>query len=157
MSSFAKFVPPPTFLTMPCVGVDISDTSLKYMSFVAETNMDGSKKIKQWGDIDIPTGVVQRGHVVDQEKLSAVLQEFKAATGAEFVRVSLPEERAYLFETTIKKGTPLKEIRGLFEFRLEENVPIPSKDVFFDYTIIPETEDTKSIRVAVVAYAKETI
>ena len=157
MSSFAKFVPPPTFLTMPCVGVDISDTSLKYMSFVAETNMDGSKKIKQWGDIDIPTGVVQRGHVVDQEKLSAVLQEFKAATGAEFVRVSLPEERAYLFETTIKKGTPLKEIRGLLEFRLEENVPIPSKDVFFDYTIIPETEDTKSIRVAVVAYAKETI
>lgn len=139
------------------MGVDISDTSLKYVSLDAPSRFRTDHKLKKWGDINIPTGIVQRGHVIDPLKLIEVLKEFKKETNAEFVRVSLPEERAYLFETTIKKGTPLKEIRGMLEFRLEENVPIPSKDVFFDYHILPESEEKGQLHVAVAAYARETI
>jgi type IV pilus assembly protein PilM len=157
MSVLSKILPPPAFLSMPCVGVDISDTSLKYISFEPTTKDNKPLKLKQWGDIAIPNGIVQRGQVTDVKKLVAVLKEFKSATNAEFVRVSLPEERAYLFETSIKKNTPLKEIQGLLEFRLEENVPIPSKDVYFDYSILPEGENAQNYQVAVAAYAKETI
>lgn len=142
---------------MPCIGVDISDTSLKYISFKPSSKQGGDRVLDLWGDIDIPTGIVNRGQVIDPTKLVAVLKEFKTATNAEFIRVSLPEERAYLFETSIKRGTPLKEIRSLLEFRLEENVPIPSKDVFFDYMLLPGTSDKRSVEVAVAAYAKETI
>jgi type IV pilus assembly protein PilM len=157
MIALSKIIPPPKFLTMPCVGVDISDTSLKYVSFYPSSQFSNERKLKSWGNITIPNGIVQRGRVEDEEKLAAVLREFKIETGAEFIRVSLPEERAYLFETSIKKGTPLKEIRGLLEFRLEENVPIPSKDVFFDYDIINSEAGKSSIQIAVAAYAKETI
>lgn len=157
MSVLSKILPTPTFLTMPCVGVDISDTSLKYISFHPPTRFNSDRKLKSWGDITIPNGIVQRGSVIDPSKLVSVLKEFKELTDAEFIKVSLPEERAYIFETTIKKGTPLKEIRGLLEFKLEENVPISSKDVFFDYAIIPGDEEDRTIDVAVAAYAKETI
>ena len=157
MSVLSNILPPPIFLTMPCVGVDISDTSLKYVSFHTATRSSTQRKIKQWGDISIPNGIVQRGQVMDVQKLVSVLKEFKAATKAEFIRVSLPEEKAYLFETTIKPNTPLKEIRGLLEFRLEENVPIPSKDVYFDYLLLSDESDKKSVEVAVAAYPKETI
>jgi type IV pilus assembly protein PilM len=157
MSVLSKILPPPTFLSMPCTGVDISDTSLKYISFEPNSRSNKPLKLKQWGDIAIPNGIVQRGQVKDVKKLVAVLKEFKSVTNAEFVRVSLPEERAYLFETSIKKNTPLKEIQGLLEFRLEENVPIPSKDVYFDYSILPEAIGQKNYQVAVAAYAKETI
>lgn len=156
MSVFLRIMPTPTFLTMPAVGVDISDTSLKYISFDSSWSKK-ERKLKQWGDITIPNGVVERGQVQDKGQLVAVLKEFKAETRAEFVRLSLPEERAYLFETEIKKTTPLKEVRGLLEFKLEENVPIPSRDVYFDYTILPQSGEGRSVQVAVAAYAKETI
>ncbi|HEY0964598.1 MAG TPA: pilus assembly protein PilM [Candidatus Paceibacterota bacterium] len=156
-TGFSRLVPPPSYITMPCVGVDISDTSLKYVAFKPSLK-DGTKRtIEQWGEIVIPSAVVNRGDVQDPKQLAAVLSEFRDITKAEFVRVTLPEERAYLFETEIKHNTPMKEVRGLLEFRLEENVPIPSREVFFDYTILPVGEGSKAVNVSVVAYAKHTI
>lgn len=142
---------------MPCVGVDISDTSLKYVSFEPSTRPGMERVLKLWGDIPIPNGTLNRGEVHDATQLVAVLKEFKKITNAEFIRVSLPEERAYLFETEIRQNTPLKEVRSLLEFRLEENVPIPSKDVLFDYMILPQDIEKRTTQVAVAAYAKETI
>ena len=146
----------PSYITLPSIGLDISDTSLKYISFIPGSN--NTYELQEWGDISIPSGVLKRGEVADPKQLSAVLAECKAQTGAEFVRVSLPEERAYLFETEIKRNTPVKEIRSLLEFRLAENVPIAARDVFFDYTILPFSSDAdKKMHVAVTAYAKETV
>ena len=154
-SAFAKYLPPPQFLTMPSLGVDISDTSLKYIQFGEEKS--GVKPLMLWGEIDIPSGVLDRGNVHDQKQLVSVLKECKQKTDATFVRVSLPEERAYLFETEIKRSTPPKEIRSLLEFRLEENVPIPAREAFFDYDILEGETTDKTLRVVVAAYARETI
>lgn len=153
----SRVLPPPTYLTMPSVGVDISDTSLKFVAFDTASLRTQQRKIERWGDIDIPSGALHRGQVEDPKQLVAVLKEFRAETKADFVRVSLPEERAYLFETEIKRNTPFKEIRGLLEFRLEENVPIPSRDVLFDYSILPGKPNDRNVKVAVAAYARETI
>ena len=157
VSAFTRLIPPPVYLTMPCVGLDISDTSLKYISFTPSLRDGSKRRIEQWGEISIPNEVLSRGEIKDGAKLVAVLKEFKEKTKADFVRVSLPEERAYLFETDIRQNTPLKEVRGLLEFRLEENVPIPSRDVFFDYAILPAAPDAKMVTVSVVAYAKQTV
>jgi type IV pilus assembly protein PilM len=147
---------PPSFITLPSIGLDISDTSLKYISFNGIEA--GERTINQYGDITIPNGVLHRGEVTDPQKLASVLSECKAQTGAEFVRVSLPEERAYLFETEIKRSTPLNEMRSLLEFRLAENVPIPAQDVIFDYSVLPvSSAKDQVVHVAVTAYAKETI
>lgn len=147
----------PRFITLPSIGLDISDTSLKYVE-VRGSRQPGQNKLQQWGDISIPTGVLERGEVTDVKQLTAVLRECRDVTGARFVRVSLPEERAYLFETEVKRSASLKEIRGLLEFRLAENVPLPARDVFFDFSILPTTDpESRSMHVAVTAYGKETI
>lgn len=156
-SALSRIVPPPTYITMPAVGLDISDASLKYVSFKPSTRTDKEREVLQWGDIAIPSGVVDRGSVSDQKQLVAVLKEFKAQTKAEYVRLSLPEERAYLFETTVKASMPIKEVRNLLEFRLEENVPIPSREVLFDYTLMPTSPEAKEVTVSVTAYSRETI
>ena len=156
LAALMSIAPPPRYLSLPSVGVDISDTSLKYIKF-APADRQGNRALALWGDIDIPSNVLNRGHVEDQEQLSAVLAEFKRATGASFVRVSLPEERAYLFETSIKRGVPLQEVRSLLEFRFEENVPIPLREAIFDYEVLPTTDEARELRVSVAAYARETI
>ena len=156
LSALRRIAPPPRYLTMPSIGVDISDTSMKYIAFSAP-DRKGVRELTAWGDIDIPTNVLRRGYVENEEQLTAVLREFQERTGAEYVRVSLPEERAYLFETEIKRDVPAKEVRSLLEFRLEENVPIPLREALFDYEILPTPDDARKLRVAVAAYARETI
>ena len=157
ISAVTKFFPPPAYLTLPSVGVDISDTSLKYVFFERDHGGHHHLKLSQWGDIEIPDGTLTRGNVHDGPKLVEALSQVKAETGVQNVRVSLPEERAYLFETEVKKGTPFKEIRGLLEFRLEENVPLSPRDAFFDYEIIDSSLKSDTLLVSVTVYARDTI
>jgi type IV pilus assembly protein PilM len=157
LSTLQKLFPPPRYITLPSIGVDISDTSLKYIAFEKEHAHDTELMLRKWGDIDIPEGVVERGNVHDAGVLVSVLRQVKEQTGAEYVNVSLPEERAYLFETTVPKNTPRKEMRGLLEFRLEENVPLSPRDAYFDFALVGTDEETNDHRVAVAVYAQDTI
>lgn len=153
----STFMPPPRYLRMPSIGVDISDTSLKYVQFALDSRTGTELNLKNWGDINIKEGTLSRGDVKDTSSLTDALKEVKRRTHIDHVRVSLPEEKAYLFETEIKRGTPFKEVRGLLEFRLEENVPLSPRDAYFDYHIFNNNSDKNVFTVSVTAYAKETI
>lgn len=157
LSIVQKVFPPPHIMSFPCVGVDISDTSLKYIQFERTHSRDSFLNLTHWGDIDIPSGVVERGNVHDVDKLTAVLGEVKERCGARYVNVSLPEERAYLFETTLPSKTSKSDIRGLLEFRLEENVPLSPRDAYFDYAYVGKNPKNHTINVAVAVYAQSTI
>ncbi len=139
------------------MGVDISDTSMKYVHFEPSLKQDGSRRLKAWGDIDIPVGSLERGEVINQKQLVDSLKELKRVSGADFIRVSLPEERAYIFETELKQNVPDKEIQSLLEFRLEENVPIPARETIFDYDFLPSSADDRTLKVVVAAYQRNTI
>ncbi len=157
LQTIGKIIPPPAYMQLPSAGVDVSDTSLKYVQFRPDNKSGTTLELLYWGDIEIAEGALKRGEVREGKKLSEALREVKERTGTENVRVSLPEEQAYLFETEIKKGTPFKEIRGLLEFRLEENVPLSPRDAFFDYDIIDDHIRKDTLCVSVTAYAKNTV
>jgi type IV pilus assembly protein PilM len=151
-STFARLFPPPAFVSLPAVGVDVSDTSLKYILF---RKTGDHLSLEKWGDLKIPDGVVVQGTVKDVAALARVIAEVKKETKTEYVRLSLPEERAYLFETTVKRSLTPEEVYGAIEFRLEENVPLPPRDAEFDY--VPVGTLGAETRVVVTAYAKETV
>lgn len=157
LKALSKLLPPPNYISLPSMGVDISDTSMKYVSFKPSLRPDKVSVLDKWGDITIPDNVLQRGEIKDPKVLSGVLAEFKEKTGADFIKVSLPEERAYIFETEIKKNVPLKEVQSLLEFRLEENVPISARDAIFDYEILSNDSSSNVAKVVVAAYQRETI
>lgn len=152
-SAFSRFFPPPQYIAFPAVGVDVSDTSLKYVQFEKKGD---TFSLKNWGDLKIPDGVVTQGVVKDVAALGRVIAEVKKLTKTEFVRLSLPEERAYLFETTVKHSLSPNEIYGALEFSLEQNVPLSPRDAEFDYTHVAEVSGAES-SVVVTAYAKETV
>jgi type IV pilus assembly protein PilM len=156
ISAVHRVLPVPNYLRMPSVGVDISDSSLKYIQFTPNYSED-ELTLTTWGDIDVPDGTLAAGEILDQKKLTEALAEVYKKTGVRFVRISLPEERAYLFETEVAKGTSFKEIRGALEFRLEENVPLSPRDAFFDYEILPSSISDSVLRISVTVYARETI
>ncbi|MCB9811564.1 pilus assembly protein PilM [Candidatus Nomurabacteria bacterium] len=157
LDAVSYVLPTPNYLRIPSAGVDVSDTSLKYILFEPDSYSGNKLQLKYWGDIDIADGALSRGEVADVDELSRVLKEVKSRTGVQHVRVSLPEERAYLFETAIKRDTPYKEVRGLLEFKLEENVPLSPRDAYFDYHIFDEPSDSSQLMVGVTVYARETV
>lgn len=154
LRAFAQVFPPPRYMTLPNVGVDISDASLKYVQF---TRSGSHLSLTQWGDLPIPPETVRRGTLVNKDALVVVLTQLKKEIGVPYVRISLPEERAYLFETTIPRTTAPRDIRSALEFRLEENVPISPRDALFDYAIVPEDNETHDVRISVAVYARDTI
>jgi type IV pilus assembly protein PilM len=153
----ANIFVPPNFITLPSVGVDISDTSLKYVGFTPTLRQRKARHLELWGDIDIPEDVLLRGEIKNIDLLTEALKEFKKQTKREFIRVSLPEERAYIFETEIRRDVPIKEIQSLLEFRLEENVPIPAREALFDYEVLPVPGRATVVKVVVAAYQREVI
>lgn len=157
LQTIQTLFPPPALMSFPCVGVDISDTSVKYVQFAKMRPHDTYVALRKSGSIDIPPGIIERGNVHKVSELATVLKAVSKTCGVSYFNISLPEERAYLFETTIAAETPEKDIRGLLEFRLEENVPLSPRDAYFDYAYVGEDHESHEKRVVVVVYARTTI
>ncbi len=150
-SKFYQFFPPPQFLQMPAVGLDISDISLRFVELVERSK---GFEVGRFGERTIPRGVIESGEVKKPSELRAIFTEIKKAYNLEFVSVSLPEERAYLFDLRLPK-MKYDNIRGTIELSLEEHVPIKASEALFDYEIIKE--DESFIDVSVVAVAQSLV
>jgi len=141
---------------MPSVGIDISDTSVKFLEL-----HDGQfgKTIGRYGTKEIPEGVVVDGGIKNEEKLVLILTEIKKQHHLHFIRASLPEEKAFLFTMFAPHSASLREVHNLVEFRLEENVPLPPRDTVFDYDVVPSGEQRrgKEAEISVVVFARKTI
>lgn len=143
-SIFYKFFPPPQFLQMPAVGLDISDVSLRFAELI-ETR-DGFS-IGRFGEHAIPRGVIESGEVKKPAELRTIFQDIKKQYGLEYVSVALPEEKAYLFELKLPT-MKYNEVRGAIEFSLEEHVPLKASEAIFDYEILKETESALYVTVS---------
>jgi type IV pilus assembly protein PilM len=145
-SKFYKFFPPPQFIRMPAVGLDISDASMRFVELV-ETRK--GLVVGRYGERTIAPGIIESGEVKKPADLRAVFTELKKQYGLEYACVSLPEEKAYLFELKLpimKFG----EVRGAIELSLEEHVPLRVDEVLFDYEIVKETETALHVMVSAI-------
>lgn len=138
--------PPPQFLQMPAVALDISDTSVRFLELIKTKR---GYKLGKYGNQDIPEGIMVNGKIERRDDFVKVFGELVAKHKLNFVRVSLPEEHAYFFQTKVAHESNTEgDLRSIVEFQLEENVPIPSQDAVFDYEIIAEYSDEIFVNVA---------
>lgn len=147
-----KMFPMPTFLTMPATGIDITDDTVRFLSL--KDTKEG-KRIRSYGSYSIEAGVIKEGKIVDKGKLTGVLSKMRERHGIEFIHASLPEQQAYLFKAAVPTSALGKELETVLEFKLEENVPVSSKDLVFDYEMGEETPEETTLHV--VAYPYETV
>jgi len=129
---FHQFFPPPQFLEMPAVGLDISDSGVSAVELVRRGN---AYAVGKFGRRPLPHGAIAGGYVNDKDSVVTELRRLRDELSLDFVNASLSEEKAYLFKTSIPV-VPRKEIRSVLEFKLEQNVPIPATEAIFDYAVI---------------------
>lgn len=138
--TFSKWFPIPSIIKMKYAGVHISSNN-KIIYLECESDRDRL----------IPTKAeivsFERSTEDDVVDLIAKLKSLKNKYGTQFVKVTIPESKSYLFEVEIPKveGGDLKEEVA---FKIEEKAPVSLSDVVFGYKIIDESA-TDVLRVAV--------
>ena len=125
--------PPPSFLNIPYSGLSISDTHVRCIQFYKNSS---GLYVKKFSEKRIPDGVVISGFIHNPDEVVRILESIKKDLDLQYVKVSLPEEKAYLFTTKIPLVDP-KEVRSTIEFRIEDNVPLPAAELSFDYAVDP--------------------
>lgn len=126
------------FGSIPIYALDISDQSFKFLRL---TNLSGGIVVKNFGEGTIGKEIVKDGEIKDKNGLSAILKDVFLENDIKFVALLLPEEKGFLREIKIS-GVTEKELPSALEFQIEEHVPLPATDIFFDYTVTEKANDS---------------
>jgi Tfp pilus assembly PilM family ATPase len=86
----------------------------------------------------------------DTADLIKVLSQLHEKHKVDFVKISVPESKSYLFEVEIPKVDD-SELHDAVAFNIEEKAPVSLTDVVFGYRVINDTgPETESVSVSVV-------
>jgi len=130
---------------MPAVGLDISSNSIRFMEMLRTSS---GLRPGRYGEKSIPEGVGYSEDVHNNKSLKKTLKELASEYDLKFVNVSLPEEKAYIFQTSFPK-VEAKELRDAIELGLEENVPLSGAEAMFDFTVIDKVKNDGKTNVSV--------
>lgn len=164
--TFINVFPLPKILAMPAVGLSISDHALRYVEFGMR---NGIHVLKTWGEYPLEEGIVVDGMVAQKEKLVAALVKMAKEKSVSWVRVALPEEKAFIYSTTVsfpenpsatKKETALmarmlrerRVPREAVEATLSQNIPLTPAETIFDFGVTSFDEKNRTAEVQVYAF-----
>lgn len=150
---FFRLFPPPKFLTMPHAGLEISDDYLRCIKY--EITPHGLT-VSHYAKAEIPLNVIDSGEIKDEKRFTEILRKFVKDNKLSYVRVSLPEEKVYLFQTDIP-SRDVKEITQHVEFKLEENVPLAAAEAVFYFDILPVGVTGNGLRASVSVASKNYV
>ncbi len=149
-----KWVNP--LVRIPIAGMDISDLSVKYVKLA-----QGNERIFDvWGETSVPEGLIQDGEVKDEEKLRSFFASFARREGrrltSSFLAISLPEEKSFLRLIQIPK-VKREDAANAIRWEIEENVPLKLEELYYDYEIAPEREESDHLDVVLTAFPREAV
>ncbi len=132
-----KFFPPPKFLDIPFAGLSISDSAVRCIQLRKKEN---KLYVEKYAEKSISPGTVAAGQINNKEEVVKILSDLKKNLNLEYVKISLPEEKAYLFTAKIPK-VEKEEVRSAIESKIEENVPVSPSELWFDYNLFDYREE----------------
>lgn len=147
---FLKYFPTPRFLEMPYVGIDISPQYIR----MVEIPFGPKLRVGDFAEQKLATPFSLNGDTAEVKK---ILKEWKKKYKLHYVKVSLPEENAYLFQKEMVFDTD-ENMRQAIEVVLEENVPVNGAESIFDYRLSEVGKNKDGlVRVAVTVLPVDTV
>ena len=137
-SRLFDFFPIPKRLSMHASGVAISDRAIQFVEFSYKKRTE----LESFGEIILPDKSLDGGGITNPDLFAKSLKELRDKHRLDLVEVSIPEEKSYLFKSTVL-GENIKEIKNNIELHIQENVPFKTSEIVFDFSIIGEEENGK--------------
>lgn len=151
--TFTRSFPTPSLLAPLSSGVDISDTSIKWLSLAPRQH---HFEVAEYGTLDIPPGLVVNGLIKDPKGVAQVLRDArKRVKTLSCAHAALPEEAGYVFTMHIPTNTPRDQIVHMIEFELENRVPLTLAQSVYDFDTVLKSIDGIHDDIAVVVFPKE--
>ncbi len=138
-------------------GLDISDLCLR-IAKLKKTRF--GLDLVSWKEMAIEPGIIEKGEIVDEEKMIKALKELMAKVNGEriktkYVIACLPERKAFLQVIKIPKMNP-EELITAVPFEAENYIPLAIEDVYLDFQILPEPKGA-NLSVLIAAVPKEVV
>lgn len=132
LPNLSKIFPLPRYVESPSMGLDISDRSLKFAEL---KNRNKHLELETFGSRIVPEGLLVSGEIKNKGGLIDFLKkDFEDFSGKE-VSLSLPEEKAFVGLITLPI-MPVSNVREALELQLDEHIPLPPTETFFDYELL---------------------
>lgn len=148
-----------SFLEFALTGLDISDLSMKYLSF----NRVKKNKIVigAYGEIKYPEGMIVSGEVKDEEKLTSILAQWVAKEKKKLpspcVVLSLPEEKSFIRAVQIPR-VKREDVANAIRWEIENQIPLPMEDLAYDYEVIePPSDDQDHLDIIITAFPRNIL
>jgi len=150
--TLSRWFPRPAILAPAAVGIDISDTSIKWIA-LEPTGV--GKRVRTSGQESLEQGVVVNGIVQDAHRLGETLRTIKEHIGIDCAHAALPEEAAYVFSMHVPANSSREQILSIIEFELEGRVPIPPSAAVYDFDVITKNDDDAGEEIGVQVFPKD--
>ena len=153
-ASLLDFFPTPAYLAPPILGLDISDTSVKFVELLRRP---GGFELGRYGEKKLSEAALDNGKIQKPDELLGVLGDLHTELRLRTVMISVMEEQGYLLRLRVPVQTEA-EIREGIELQLDEHIPFPPSEVIFDYEIISAPADAAAYYdVSVSAFPREIV
>jgi hypothetical protein len=153
--TFLSLFPTPKFLLLSTAGIVITDNNTKFVQ-LSKNILGSGFKLVHYSKVDNPKDAVAYGLINSPDKLAPILKDFAARFNVRYVHATLPEEKAYLFTTTID-SIPSEGLQDAVAFIVEENVPLSLTEAVFDFEVVSEDPVAKKIKLTVSVLPKSVV
>lgn len=138
---------------MEITGLDLGLSQIKYVTLKKET-----KELLSYGSNSNPGVSLDSEAPADIDNYAKFLRGFLETQNVptNLVSVGLPESKVFNSIITVPKMSE-KELKGAVSFEAEQYLPLPLKDLIYDYKVIGESVDGSKQEVLLVASPKATI
>jgi Tfp pilus assembly PilM family ATPase len=137
---------------MPYVGLSIDN---EYITYINLEKKGSGYRLNSFASEKIEANIFENGEVVDEVRFINCVSKFVKKHKIFRAKVSIPEEKVYLFTTTVPSIHD-KTVYQNIESKLEENLPLKASDCIFsfDYVghMIEQAEDLVSVTVTQSVY-----
>ena len=147
--------PTPEFLLFSTSGIAITEESIKFTQ-IKRSLLSGNLKLTHVSKIATPENVLNSGEIKDAVELATSLRELSSRYGLNYVRATLPDDKAYLFNTAID-AVPQEGLRDAVAFVVEENVPLSLAEAVFSFDAFKSSRDPKKLDLTVTVLPKSIV
>ncbi len=151
-SKIFSILPPPKLLLMPYVGLNISENEIAFVELIKKGNQ---YRLKSFACESFDKKYFENGEIIDNQGLSIFVGKFVKKHKIYRAKVSVPEEKVYLFTTTVP-SVHEKTVYQNIESKLEENIPLKASDCIFSFDfvghLVEQGEDLVSVTVTQESY-----
>lgn len=147
--------PTPEFLLLSTVGIVMTDADTKLVQLRRKIFGNGFKLARS-SKTNNPKGAIKSGMIANPDQITPILKKLASQYNIHYAHAILPEEKAYLFTTTIGRVPP-EGLKDAVAFIIEENAPVSLTESVFDFEILDENENTNDIKLTVSVLPKGVV